>query len=90
VQVHEQQGAMTFSTYGKAVAADPTTLSVRDIDAKSSTFTPLTTLPILRTDDYCKHVLQGSSRTQDGLQQALDILAISARKWPRSRRRPGN
>lgn len=75
VQVHDQQGALTFSTTEKEWPQIEQTLSVRDMDAKSSAYTQLTTFADpCRTDELLQSVLQGSSRTQDGLQQALDTI----------------
>lgn len=75
VQVHEQQGAMRFSTSEKQWPQIQQTLSVRDIDAKSSTFTPLKTFADpSRAEDLLQQLLQGSNRTQDSLQQALDVI----------------
>ena len=76
VQVHDQQGALTFSTTEKEWPQIEQTLSVRDMDAKSSAFTQLTTLPIpaVRTK-LLQSVSQGQFRTQDALlQQALDAI----------------
>lgn len=75
VQVHEQQGAMSFSTAEKQWPQIQQTLSVRDIDAKSSTFTPLKTFADpSRSEDLLQQLSQGSKRPQDGLQQALDAI----------------
>ncbi|WP_447214943.1 flagellar hook-associated protein [Citrobacter pasteurii] len=75
VQVHELQGAMRFSTSEKQWPQIQQTLSVRDIDAKSSTFTPLKTFADpSRAEDLLQQLLQGSNRTQDSLQQALDAI----------------
>ncbi|EJC8214192.1 hypothetical protein [Citrobacter freundii] len=75
VQVHDQQGALTFSTTEKEWPQIEQTLSVRDMDAKSSTFTPLKTfVDPSRSEELLQQLSQGSNRPQDALQQALDAI----------------
>ncbi|WP_196207525.1 flagellar hook-associated protein [Citrobacter sp. Res13-Sevr-PEB04-36] len=75
VQIHEQQGALAFSTTEKQWPQVEQTLSMRDVDAKSSAFTVLKTFADpCRTDELQQSVLQSNSRSQDGLQQALDFI----------------
>lgn len=91
VQVHDQQGALTFSTTEKEWPQIEQTLSVRDMDAKSSAYTQLTTLPILAVrTNYCRAYCRAVPALRMGYNRRWMLLAISARRWPRSRRRPGN
>lgn len=75
VQMHEQQGAITFSTTEKQWPQVVQTLSVRDGDAKSSTFTSLKVFADpSRSEELLQSLSQGSSRMPDGVQQALDTI----------------
>lgn len=75
VQVHDRQGTLTFSTTEKQWSQIQQTLSVRDVGTKSSAFTPLKTFADpSRSEELQQYVAQGGARTQDGLQQALDII----------------
>jgi hypothetical protein len=89
VQVHDQQGALSFSTSEKQWPQIEQTLSVRDMDAKSSTFTPLKTFadPSVRTS--CRQYCRAVPALRMGYTGA-GCYWRSARKWPPSRRRPGN
>ncbi|MDU7744937.1 MAG: flagellar hook-associated protein, partial [Citrobacter sp.] len=75
VQVHDQQGTLSFSTLEKQWPQIQQTLSVRDVDAKSSTFTPLKIfVDPSRSEELLQQLSQGSNRPQDALQQALDAI----------------
>lgn len=75
VQMHEQQGAIAFSTTEKQWPLVAQTLSVRDGDAKSSTFTSLKVFADpSRSEELLQSLSQGSSRIPDGVQQALDAI----------------
>lgn len=75
VQTHENQGAITFSTTETQWAQLAQTLSVHEEGDKPSTFTPLKTFADpSRTEALLQTLQQGSSRSLEGIQQALDTI----------------
>lgn len=75
VQVHNWQGSMTFSTTEKQWPHLEQTLGAREEGSGTLTFTPLKTYAEpARSEELLQTVRQGSSRTQDGIQQVLDAI----------------
>ncbi|HHE6158351.1 flagellar hook-associated protein [Citrobacter freundii] len=75
VQMHEQQGMLNFSTTEKQWSQLEKTLSARDVEAKSSTFTPLKTFADpSRAEELLQSLSRGNSRTPDAIQHALDAI----------------
>ena len=75
VQTHDNQGAITFSTTETQWAQLAQTLSMREDSDKSSAFTPLKTFADpSRSDELMQNLQQGHSRSQEGIQQALDTI----------------
>lgn len=75
VQMHEQQGMLNFSTTEKQWPQLEKTLSARDVEAKSSTFTPLKTFADpSRAEELLQSLSRGNSRTPDAIQHALDAI----------------
>ncbi|MDM2943095.1 flagellar hook-associated protein [Citrobacter sp. Cm038] len=75
VQMHEQQGMLNFSTTEKQWPQVEKTLSARDVEAKSSTFTPLKTFADpSRAEELLQSLSRGNSRTPDAIQHALDAI----------------
>lgn len=75
VQMHERQGMLNFSTTEKQWPQLEKTLSARDVEAKSSTFTPLKTFADpSRAEELLQSLSRGNSRTPDAIQHALDAI----------------
>lgn len=75
IQIHDRQGSLTFSTTEKLWPQLEKTLSVREEGTTSLTFTPLKTYAEpARSEELLQNMRQGTSRTQDGIQQVLDAI----------------
>lgn len=72
VQVHEQKGNFTFSTPESHWSQVEQTLSLRDDGTTTSAFTQLTLVAEpSRADDLLQSVVQGSSRSFDGVLESI-------------------